>query len=151
MGNLIEIKGESVCGCTEGKYVYMGYCLTCPPNCRTCSYSFKNNTIICLTCPNNSNRIKDSSCSCMNKFIESSPVTSFCTPSNCLTDEPVCSQCKSGYLLINNGTTCRCLTGYFENVTGECQQCSVAGCFDCSSSSICLSCNETEGYYLTGT
>ncbi|KAL4488465.1 hypothetical protein ABPG72_013033 [Tetrahymena utriculariae] len=143
--------GNDSCSlCLNGYYQYQQICFKkCPEGfyisdqtnfkCERCNAS-------CSSCTGPS---YDQCLSCKSGFYLSSNTCQPCnqTCTEC-TDMATCQSCISGYYLdTNNSCISSCPNGQFPNVQNQCQNCSIANCYLCSSLTSCTQCNDK--FYLS--
>jgi hypothetical protein len=94
-------------------------------------------------------------CECLDNFQDASIEQPFCIPEFCLVYniDGSCQTCGVTRLLDNNGFACVCPLHYYDTgINGICKICSsaIVGCIDCNSSTLCIRCDERQGYLLIG-
>ncbi|KAL4432999.1 hypothetical protein ABPG74_005372 [Tetrahymena malaccensis] len=156
--NLISSNGQQICQlfCNEGWFVYKPYgttqaytfCLSCIPNCKTCSdtqscsqcfqgYYFNKLQQICQQIPTClSNQYLSSNYACLN------------CQSNCAqcSNGTSCSTCVSGYtntLSPNQCVPITCASNQYRDSSQLCQNCT-SNCLQCQNNISCDSCS--NGY-----
>lgn len=146
------------CGlCRSGYYLNGGACIGCSiiTGCLSCSSG-----TTCLVCDVTGHfLLSGSSCVCAAGYALSgaSCVPCSTTLAGCLlcTSQTSCISCDlSGQFITNptNSSECICNPGYYLS-GGVCLACTttgMVGCIDCSSATVCTSCNSTGYYMLSG-
>lgn len=149
--NLIEVNNSVVCGCPSRMYLFNSSCVECPLNCWTCTYNQISDKVMCTSCQSSMNRNQNPNigCTCLDRFKESNPVLDFCFPAYCILPTRICEECEYPRIVQMDGLRCGCRSGYFLNTYGDCLECTMPGCLECTALNLCLHCNVSAGYYMT--
>lgn len=128
-------------------------CLPCTYFCATC----QNSTATCLTCPLFTFRLLiGTNCPCIFGYYDNSTTVCVACPYSCFgctgPDPPLCSDCPaSSYRTLQTNGSCTCNGGFYDDGSSPiCKACSPY-CVNCSSFSVCLSCNPALLRTLSGT
>ena len=149
------VNTQNICQCLTGFFQNATLCQACPVRCGTCVSSS-----VCLTCSDNTTRLFNDSCRCIDGTYDNNVAVCVACPSLCKTCSSAtnCTSCfTQNNRALSNGL-CVCKTGFFQVVAADgslsCQPCDPS-CTTCSlTADRCTDCdpatNRMLGYDALG-
>lgn len=147
--------------CSNTTYLYQGECLsTCPagthPNQGICSfnpclYYNTSDPTLCLSCANPYLLLASNSTCVTACPLGTTQSGSLCVPCsfNCLScvSQSSCTKCSNSTYLYQGSCVYNCPLGTYP-ADSTCRSCNIAFCLQCSSPSICTTCDPNSGAWL---